>query len=509
MHRRTPLHTAVHPSHIPLLALAFSAAIALPASVHAAILCVDKSGAAGCYSTISSAIAASAPGDTVKVHPGTYHEDVTINAPVSLVGQGRNTTIIDATGLANGILVTGFDNPSLGFAGVDEVVISGFTVRNANFEGILVSNASHVTIFRNTILNNDQLASSSCAGLPAFEATETTDCGGGIHLIGIVHSSVTKNVVQGNAGGIVLSDETTTTHDDLVSDNLIRNNGATAGVTISSNPAYFAPDEPHQSGKTYAFGVYDVLVAHNLSSGNAAGVAILALGASSRTFANQITGNRLTGNTGPGVMIHTGPNTTLPGAKNPDASRNTIAGNYIADNGADPVYTAGATTSSAAPAGQLQVVGMDRVFFVATGPAGISVGGSSIIVDTLVTSNVIEREDIDVAFSNADRLDLHLNDLLGRKVGVANLNSSGAVNATENYWGCDKGPGTSDCSSIAGGAAVTYIPWLGRAVDSSEGRCMDSFFDVLEAEARGDDQDRTSHKDNDRSEDHGSSGGRD
>lgn len=44
---------------------------------------------------------------------------------------------MDATGLPHGIFVDGYDNP-----GLRDVTIAGFTVENAQFEGIIVVNAA-------------------------------------------------------------------------------------------------------------------------------------------------------------------------------------------------------------------------------------------------------------------------------------------------------------------------------------------------------------------------------
>ena len=73
-------------------------------------------------------------GGTVQVAKGTYAEDVQILASVSIVGANPKNTIVDATGLGNGFFVDGIDAP-----GLSNVAISGFTVKNANFEGILVA----------------------------------------------------------------------------------------------------------------------------------------------------------------------------------------------------------------------------------------------------------------------------------------------------------------------------------------------------------------------------------
>src|SRR5262249_1972136 len=40
------------------------------------------------YSTIGAAVAAAAPGDTIKVDPGLYTEVVTVTKPLTLVGSG-------------------------------------------------------------------------------------------------------------------------------------------------------------------------------------------------------------------------------------------------------------------------------------------------------------------------------------------------------------------------------------------------------------------------------------
>ncbi|HTJ86053.1 MAG TPA: hypothetical protein VL349_02245 [Terriglobales bacterium] len=100
----------------------------------------------GCSSTIAAAVAAAAPNDTIEIAAGIYKEDVNVGKAISLVGANRNNTIIDATGLANGSYIDGLDSPKLA-----NVTVTGLTVRNANFEGILVTNSSAVTIWGNHV----------------------------------------------------------------------------------------------------------------------------------------------------------------------------------------------------------------------------------------------------------------------------------------------------------------------------------------------------------------------
>src|SRR5207302_1413069 len=217
----------------------------------AGTLCVNQGGTSGCYSKIGDAVAAAANFDTIIVAHGTYAEDVQIEKPLSLVGENAKNTIIDATGLANGIYVDGLDRP-----GLHGVVITGFTIKNANYEGVLVTNASDVTIWGNRVTGDDKnlqfgSAGPSCPGIPSFEAAEGFDCGEGIHLSGVNHSTVANNDVFKNAGGILLSDDTRATHHILVTGNTVTENPYDCGITLASHPP--AP----QSGAMAPFGVFD------------------------------------------------------------------------------------------------------------------------------------------------------------------------------------------------------------------------------------------------------------
>ena len=55
---------------------------------------VDDSGEAN-YTTISAAISAADPGDTIYVYSGTYIENTKINKTLSLLGEDKYNTIID------------------------------------------------------------------------------------------------------------------------------------------------------------------------------------------------------------------------------------------------------------------------------------------------------------------------------------------------------------------------------------------------------------------------------
>ena len=75
-------------------------------------LCVNPGGTSGCYTTIGAAVSAAAANDLISIGTGEYAEAVIITKPLSLVGAGADSTIINAHGLANGIYVDGLDTPA-------------------------------------------------------------------------------------------------------------------------------------------------------------------------------------------------------------------------------------------------------------------------------------------------------------------------------------------------------------------------------------------------------------
>ncbi|MGH7114046.1 MAG: right-handed parallel beta-helix repeat-containing protein, partial [Stellaceae bacterium] len=325
------------------------------------------------------------------------------------------------------------------------VTVTGFTVQNANFEGILALNATNVTLWANRVRGNDralQIGKGECPGIPDFETNEGDDCGEGIHLLGTDHSTVVNNNVENNAGGILLSDDTGPTNANVIQENEVRDNVYDCGITMASH----APAKI--TGSPVPLGVFDNTVAKNESAdngvklpGSGAGVGMFAPGPGNNlTYGNVVVGNRLTNNGAGGVAMHTHvPNPHIRLADN------VITGNYIAGNGADPD------------------VGT-------TGPTGISLLGTAAVSGTVITLNQIQNESVDIAVNNAATAGAvviaHLNNLVGRNaIGLDNL-GAGPVDATENWWGCANGPSARGCTSVKG-ANVATTPFLTRPVQSA------------------------------------------
>ncbi len=398
-------------------------------SASAKNLCVDQGGKTGCYTTIGAAVAAAAANDAIAIGVGQYAESVTITKPLTLVGAGASSTVINAKGKANGIYVDGLDNP-----GLANVLISGLTVMNANFEGILVTNADYVLISNNHVTNNDQnlnFAAGTCPGQPAFETNEDFDCGEGIHLIAAFSVTVANNVVDLNSGGILLSDETGRTYENLITNNYVHDNALDCGITLASH----APSP--QAASMAPYGVFSNQIVGNTSSNNGrigqgAGVGIYAPGPGNLAFSNRIIGNVLENNGLPGVAIHN--HAAPPGAPAVNLNGNVIMGNLISGNGAD-------TEDAATP-----------------GAAGINIYSVAPIYGTEILENTIQNEALGVVMNHPGGMELHLNNLPGTGVGIANL-ANGTVNGALNYFGCAGGPGTTGCSTISG-TGVISAPWL-------------------------------------------------
>jgi parallel beta-helix repeat protein len=103
------------------------------------------------YSTIQAAIDNSDDGDTIFVRAGTYYENVIVDKSISLIGENRETTIIDANNEGTVVSVS-----------KDNVKITGFNITNSgDFElgvtppsGIMIRDSSHSNISGNIISNN-------------------------------------------------------------------------------------------------------------------------------------------------------------------------------------------------------------------------------------------------------------------------------------------------------------------------------------------------------------------
>ncbi len=184
------------------------------------------------FSSISAAVSAVDTGGTVVVCRGTYAEDVVVKKAMKLVGYHAT---IDAAGLENGIQVV-----------ASHVLVDGFTVHNANGEGILVGIdsladmgllpasgpvLSNVTVRHTVADNNDKGFNGTESGNCKYPG----DCGGGIHLSVTTHSVVKDSEVNGNSDGILLTDDYGPSSYNVVEHNVVDDNLSECGIVLPSH----------------------------------------------------------------------------------------------------------------------------------------------------------------------------------------------------------------------------------------------------------------------------------
>lgn len=166
------------------------------------------------YSTIQQAVDAATIGTEIFVSNGTYYENVVVNKTVSLIGEDRIATIIDANHMDTGILVT-----------ANSVLIKGFTVQNAssyaihadhssftevddsviqsNQYGICLNNSVRSNLSDNVILQNEQDGVQLVGFATIVNNTFRSNGNSGIRT-SYSQVSMTGNTVESNKKGIIL-----------------------------------------------------------------------------------------------------------------------------------------------------------------------------------------------------------------------------------------------------------------------------------------------------------------
>lgn len=290
----------------------------------------------GNYSTIQDAINASTDGGTVFVYSGTYYENINISRSIFLIGEDKNTTIIDGKNgfgmavyiYADGVNISGFTLQNSGSiettgyyweSGI--FVISSFNTITGNIirenpNGITLW-ADENTITSNTITNN-------------YDFFSTRYFGFGISVYSSSNHTITDNVIMNNRNGISLSSSL----NNVIKNNTFSSEGIIIGGSsvnhwnthiIENNfangkPIYYYKDD--QDGVTVPAVAGQVILANcqnfilqnltieNIDTG-------IQLGFSNN---NYIENNLITNNTGYGINLYESHNNMM--------KSNNISNNY-------------------------------------------------------------------------------------------------------------------------------------------------------------------------------------
>ena len=452
-----------------------------------AVLDVCASGAP--YTTIQSAIDAASSGDTVQVCPGTYPEELTISKSITLLGPNSGTDPNTSSRTAEADIVEPSDTPPSGnFAAsggskvaititASDVTVDGFSIDGHNpsaspgtinaDEAVYVQDSNGATIQNNIIENfgYNGVDVNSATGINtdiAIQQNHILNIAGEVYLgVGVLFESsggygdfgtITDNVIDQDVGvGIQIDSNNggSPSSSVVVSGNYVdsgglgiwdNNNFASAGaVTIQDNTVTSSAPSPLGTIPDYA-GIFlssewntigTVAISNNAISGmyyygvlawnNSKDITVqggsidgsqMQAGVLVQTL-DPLFGGVYTG--GQGIL-------TLNGVAITDAP----TGVWVDDNGDDSSY----------PYVKAALIG-----------SSVTGGGTAIEVDGSTAS-----------------ITANFNNITGNTDGAVNT-SSAPIDATNNWWGCNAGPGGSGCDTASSG--VTTTPYLVVSLSAS------------------------------------------
>ena len=418
---------------LPLAVLAVVLVLAVPASADAATRFVDLSGndlagANDCLNsalpcrTIKHAATQAATGDTVDVGPGTFVEgQIVVNKPMTFQGEGAGNTVVN-----------GQSAPSGGFAGlflintpsVGDIAIDGFTLTgglkntDANPEPFLIFTYQMPAGGTLTVSNNDLVTDSTVD--PAL----ATDYSVGVYVYGSgADVRVLDNVLKGFFQAVFLeasSGRATVAGNDF--------NGL-LGSDCQSPPL------PACSGSGFQFPIGVFILQYSVNN----------------TQLKSIENNKFRNFNG----------TTL--ALNAGIFGSGTLGNV--DLIGNKVDTGGATDSTGRNPSVARIV---------AGTGGV-INGVRVIGNDLSTAPgplgpMVFSRDFGAPAGSVSGVEAHFNRFRGASPSAVRNDSATALDARNNWWGCNGGPGTSGCLAKDGSGTVNSSPHLvlnGTATPSS------------------------------------------
>ena len=196
------------------------------------------------FTSIQEAINNASDGDNIFVRADTYYENVVVNKSISLIGENRETTIIDGNGTGSVIYVT-----------ADKVNVTDFTLQNGGSEfpdsGILLSNSDSSCIKQNIVMNNKF----------------------GILLLSSSNNNLVDNIVSNNLHGIELY---VNSNGNTLVNNIVSNNHA--GIYLANSDGNTLVDN---TGSDNNFGIVlgwsndNILINNKVSNSGWTGIRIV------------------------------------------------------------------------------------------------------------------------------------------------------------------------------------------------------------------------------------------
>ena len=226
------------------------------------------------YTRIQDAIDNASNGDTVFVYSNSspYYELIDIDETINLVGQDRETTVIDGD---NGWLIVDIR--------ANWVTVSGFTIKNSHelSTGIYIGGyCSHITIKDNIIHNNGEgIAINWYSNYNNISGNNITSNGYGIELDMSSDNTIMENNILNNYGGIMVYP---VANNNIISNNIVSNNGYdNKGFGISIGCSNYNTISENTIIFNYNYGIHIWMSSNN----------------------NTVSGNTISSNYGDGIFL--------------------------------------------------------------------------------------------------------------------------------------------------------------------------------------------------------------
>jgi len=392
------------------------------------------------YPTIQSAIIAANPsgGDTIAVAAGTYTEQISINKCLTIQGAGVGTTIIQSPATLAASVIPGFTNRSIvearanSYVTINNVTITGPVPFYDDTYGVFVGEGStlKMTHARVTAIHKSSGIDGVQDGQGIVAGSVPANTIGSLDLDDVMVDDYQKN-------GIIVTrtGSTATIHDTHVTGmgatGIIAQNGieffsgATGSIDASSS------NDNQYTGANSATGVlpYDagaVTITNSTFNGNDVGVYEVNSAMPGTPAAFSVTGSTFSGNPDAGVVYYAVANPTI--SDNSISGSNTGIAGYLINSQTSVLFRNSITGATGANSAALYFEDFD------TG--------------TPTTTAVVNAHFNRISSDNS-----------GGLVGLQN-DSGSSVNAENNWWGCNAGPGGTGCDTAAGSGATNYNPWL-------------------------------------------------
>ncbi len=257
----------------------------------------------GNYSSIQDAIDNASNGDTVFVFDDSspYYENIFVDKSINLIGEDRNTTIIDGSGIKDVVSISNWG-----------VNISGFKIRNSGN----ISNAGINIRSSNNIISGNIISPNNFYGINIYSSSSNIISGNTIslnNLYAIFLSFSSNNIISGNTissnndSGIYLSSSS---------------NNTISGNNISSNSEY---------GLVFGSSSNNTISGNNISSNSKPGIIFY-------PFSNNniISGNIISLNENHGIQLSSSNNYNIISGNN--ISSNNNSGIYLGSSSNNVIY---------------------------------------------------------------------------------------------------------------------------------------------------------------------------